>query len=74
MIFFRIDWFDLLAVEGILKSLLQHHGSKASILQGSVQQSANAQCGAELEGQQAVCRAGVLQFPLQIPGFSQNQG
>ena len=30
---FRIDWFDLLAVQGILKSLLHHHISKASILQ-----------------------------------------
>ena len=29
---FRMDWFDLLAVQGILKSLLQHHSSKASIL------------------------------------------
>ena len=29
---FRMDWFDLLAVQGTLKSLLQHHGSKASIL------------------------------------------
>ena len=29
---FRIDWFDLLAVQGILKSLLQHHSSKASVL------------------------------------------
>ena len=35
LISFRIDWFDLLAVQGILKSLLQHHGSKASILQPS---------------------------------------
>ena len=32
LIFFRIDWFDLLAVHGTLKSLLQHHNSKASIL------------------------------------------
>jgi len=32
---FRIDWFDLLAVQGTLKSLLQHHSSKASIRQGS---------------------------------------
>ena len=31
LIFFRIDWFDLLAVQGTLKSLLQHHTSKASI-------------------------------------------
>ena len=35
LISFRIDWFDLLAVPGILKSLLQHHSSKASILQFS---------------------------------------
>ena len=33
---FRIDWFDLFAVQGTLKSLFQHHSSKASILQGSV--------------------------------------
>ena len=31
----RMDWFDLLAVQGTLKSLLQHHSSKASILQCS---------------------------------------
>ena len=35
LISFRIDWFDLLAVQWILKSLLQHHSSKASVLQGS---------------------------------------
>ena len=33
LIFFRMDWFDLLAVQGTLKSLLQHHSSKASIFQ-----------------------------------------
>ena len=32
LISFRIDWFDLLAVQGTLKSLLQHHSLKASIL------------------------------------------
>ena len=32
LISFRIDWFDLVAVQGTLKSLLQHHSSKASIL------------------------------------------
>ena len=32
---FRIDWFDLLAVQGALKSLLQHHSSQASVLQHS---------------------------------------
>ena len=34
-IFFRIDWFDLLAVQGIFKSVLQYHSSKASILRHS---------------------------------------
>ena len=33
LISFRVDWFDLLAVQETLHSLLQHHGSKASILQ-----------------------------------------
>ena len=37
LISFRIDWFDLLAVQGTLKSLLQHHSLKASILLCSLQ-------------------------------------
>ena len=36
LISFRTDWFDFLAVQGILKSLLQHHNSRASVLQCSV--------------------------------------
>ena len=36
LISFRMDWLDLLAVQGTLKSLLQHHSSKASILQHSI--------------------------------------
>ena len=36
LVSFRMDWLDLLAVQGTLKSLLQHHSSKASILQCSV--------------------------------------
>ena len=36
LISFRMDWLELLAVQGTLKSLLQHHSSKASILQCSV--------------------------------------
>ena len=35
VISFRMDWLDLLAVQGTLKSLLQHHSSKASVLQHS---------------------------------------
>ena len=37
LISFRMDWLDLLAVQGTLKSLLQHHSSKASILQRSIE-------------------------------------
>ena len=36
LISFRINWLDLLAVQGILKSLLQHHSSKASVLQSQL--------------------------------------
>ena len=36
LISFRMDWLDLLAVQGALKSLLQHHSSKASILAAPV--------------------------------------
>ena len=35
LVSFRMDWLDLLAVQGTFKSLLQHHSSKASILRGS---------------------------------------
>ena len=35
LIFFRMDWFDLLAIQGILKSLFQHCSLKASVLQSS---------------------------------------
>ena len=35
LISFRVDWLDLLAVQGTLKNLLQHHSSKASVLQHS---------------------------------------
>ena len=41
LISFRMDWLDLLAVQGTLKSFLQHHSSKASILQCSALYSPN---------------------------------
>ena len=41
LISFRMDWLDLLAVQGTLKSLLQHHSSKASILQLSSGSNSN---------------------------------
>ena len=42
LIFFRMDWLDLLAVQGTLKSLLQHHSSKASILQAQPSSQSNS--------------------------------
>ena len=42
LIYFRMDWLDLLAVQGTLKSLLQHHSSKALILQCSVSSQSNS--------------------------------
>ena len=42
LISFRIEWLDLLAVQGALKSLLQHHSSTASILQRSALHSSRA--------------------------------
>ena len=42
LISFRMDWLDLLAVQGTLKSFLQHHSSKASILQCSVSSQSNS--------------------------------
>ena len=41
LISFRMDWLDLLAVQGTLKSLLQHHSSKASILQHQLSSQSN---------------------------------
>ena len=41
LISFRIDWFDLLAVPGTLKNLLQHHSSKASIISCTIAQVIN---------------------------------
>ena len=42
LISFRMDWLDLLAVQGTVKSLLQHHSLKASILQCSVSSESNS--------------------------------
>ena len=42
LISFRMDWLDLLAVQGTLKSLLQHHSSKASILRRSAFSQSNS--------------------------------
>ena len=42
LISFRMDWLDLLAVQGTLKSLLQHHSSKASIIQCSLSSQSNS--------------------------------
>ena len=45
LISFRMDWLDLLAVQGTLKSLLQHHSSEASVLRRSAFFMVQHQCG-----------------------------
>ena len=45
LISFRMDWLDLLAVQGTLKNLLQHHSSKASILQLPLQSNSHIHTG-----------------------------
>ena len=42
LIAFRMDWLDLLAVQGTLKNLLQHHSSKASVLQAQLSLLSNS--------------------------------
>ena len=63
LISFRIDWLDLLAIQGILKSLLQHHISKASILWHSAF-FLGFPCGSA--GKESACNMGNLDL---IPGL-----
>ena len=61
LISFRMDWLDLLAVQGTLKSLLQHHSSKASILQCSasfIVQLSHSYIPTRLSGKESICQAG----------------
>ena len=66
----RMDWLDLLAVQGILKSLPQHHSSKASILRCSVQFSSVSQSCPTLCDPMN-CRRPGLPVPHQLPEFTQ---
>ena len=56
MISFRIDWFDLLAIQGAPKSLLRHHNSKASVVQPSP--FFGLPCGSA--GKESACSGGDL--------------
>ena len=55
---FRMDWLDLLAVQGTLKSLLQHHSSKASILQHSAFFTVQLSHPYMTTGKTSICRDG----------------
>jgi len=66
LISFRIDWFDLLVVQEALKSLLQHHSTKASILQCFW---AFVFCGSA--GKESACNAGDLGS---VPGLGRSPG
>ena len=68
LISFRIDWLDLLAIQGILKSLLQHHISKASILWHSAF-FLGFPCGSA--GKESACNMGDLGS---IPGLRRSPG
>ena len=76
LIFFRIDWLDLLAVQGTLESLLQHHSSKASILQCSafftiqLQFSSVAQSSLTLYDNPMDCSTPGLPVHQQLPEFT----
>ena len=65
LISFRVDWLDLIAVQGTLKSLLQHHSSKASILGPS------AGFPGSLDGKASAYNAG---DPGSIPGSGRSPG
>ena len=74
LISFTIDWFDLLAVQGTLKCLLQHHSLKASILQhsassGSFRQIREVPSLSLVGGAQMVLPAGVKQPANCLLGF-----
>ena len=64
LISFRIDWFDLLIVQGTLKSFLQHHDSKASILQCSA--FFMVQLSVILDQENKVCHCFHC-FPIYLP-------
>ena len=56
LISFRMDWLDLLAVHGTLKSLLQHHSSKASILQHSTIETVTGRKARGLQMEEISCK------------------
>ena len=72
LVSFRIDWFNLLAVQGTLKSLLQAHSSKASILQHSAFFMINSHIHIRLLKKKIqLCRycCGILQPPMTVFGL-----
>ena len=78
LLFFRIDWFDIFALQGSLKSLLQHHNSKVSILQRSafvMIQLSYPWLPGQAKGIESACSAGDLgsvpewgRFPGEVNG------
>ena len=66
LISFRIDWFDFPTVQGILKNLLQHHSSKASILWCCFPGGAS--------GKAPACNAGDIRDAVSIPGLGRSPG
>ena len=69
LISFRTDWFDLLALQAILNSLLQHHSAKASILPHSAFRALGFPSSSA--GKDSACSAGDLNL---IPGLGRSPG
>ena len=78
LVSFRMDWLDLLAVQGTLKSLLQHHSSKASVLQHSalftgecwIPPKKDTLCPWAKEKPQQECRRGKIMFRIKPHTYS----
>ena len=65
LIYFRMDWLDLLAVQGTLKSLLQHHSSKASVLQPQLSSQSNSHIHTWLLEKPVYADANYLRLPFE---------
>ena len=65
LVSFRMDWLDLLAVQGTLKSLLQHHSSKASILQPQLSSQSNSHIHTWLLEKPVYADANYLRLPFE---------
>ena len=70
LISFRMDWLDLLAIQGTLKSLLQHHSSKASVIWHSAFFTVQLSHPYMTTGKTIALTRRTIVFPIQAPALS----